>query len=315
MKIVFGTNTSFLDQHLSYLERVLLGTFQQHQSPAGPSYFAQFSLQPQPILTLTQEIREQTQLAQTQTAELADKNSQPDTQTVLTSQPSWLAPAFSKFANYFLGLVLLIASAVLIIFYGPSLFYSVFPDKLMKQESKLASLSADVYKQQAEQKQAEELSNQNNEVLEPAQPQRYLPEQNLELPQGDWLIIPLIGVHTQLQKTATAEEALETGVWWVPEFGQPGDLDQPMIVAGHRYGWKWWWRDDYWKYHSFYKLPELQPGDTIEIISDQRKWVYEIYAGEQGEEITDYQADIILYTCQFLSSPIRIFRYGKLLID
>lgn len=142
--------------------------------------------------------------------------------------------------------------------------------------------------------------------------QPVLPPQNPALPSGDWIVIPRIGVRTKLQATEKAEEALAEGAWRAPDYGKPGDASLPIIVAGHRFGWQWWWQSDYWKYNSFYQLPELEPGDLVEIISDQRKWVYEVYAGEQGEKITDYEADLILYTCKFLNSPVRHFRYARL---
>jgi hypothetical protein len=141
----------------------------------------------------------------------------------------------------------------------------------------------------------------------------YQPPIDPTLPEGSWLIIPRIGVRTQLQRTMDAEEALATGVWHVPDFGSPGDTEKPIILAAHRFGWKWWWQSEYWKYHSFYLLPDTQPGDRIEIIADQRKWIYEIYAGEEGVEITDYEADVILYTCKFLDSPLRHVRYARLI--
>ncbi len=147
----------------------------------------------------------------------------------------------------------------------------------------------------------------------PPQPSRYLPSQDKTLPEGDWLIIPAIGVRTELLHTDNPEEALMEGVWKVPEYGEPGQLDKPIILAAHRFGWEWWWQSDYWRYNSFYLLPDTQPGDVVEIISDQRKWVYEIYAGEEGSEITDYDADMILYTCKFLTSPVRHFRYARLI--
>lgn len=142
---------------------------------------------------------------------------------------------------------------------------------------------------------------------------RVVPPQDPSLPEGEWLIIPKIGVRTQPQATLSPEKALETGVWQVPEFGVAGDTTKPMILAAHRFGWQWWWQTDYWKYHSFYLLPDLLPGDIVEVISDQRKYYYEIYAGEEGEEISDYQADMILYTCKYLSSPRRHFRYARLI--
>lgn len=142
---------------------------------------------------------------------------------------------------------------------------------------------------------------------------QYIPEYNPDLPDGDWLVIPSIGVRTQLRKTPEPEEALAEGVWWVPDYGNPGSTELPMILAAHRFGWDWWWKDDYWRYNSFYLLPETKPGDMIEVISDHRKWVYEIYAGEEGDLISDYSADMILYTCKFLNSPVRHFRYARLI--
>lgn len=142
--------------------------------------------------------------------------------------------------------------------------------------------------------------------------QSYLPPKDETLPEGKWIIIPRIGVRTQLQETEEAEEALKTGVWKVPGYGEAGSTDLPMILAAHRFGWEWWWQSDYWKYHSFYLLPDTEPGDIVEIIDDQRKWTYEIYGGGEGDNIDDYNADMILYTCKFLNSPIRHFRYARL---
>lgn len=140
------------------------------------------------------------------------------------------------------------------------------------------------------------------------------PDYDANLPEGTWLIIPKIGVNTQIIDTASSDEALNKGVWRVTDFGTPTDLSKPMILAAHRYGWKAWWSNgnQYWRYHSFYLLPDLVPGDIVEVISDHRKYTYEVYAGEQGEDITDYNADLILYTCKFLDSPLRFFRYARL---
>jgi len=153
----------------------------------------------------------------------------------------------------------------------------------------------------------------NQDLTQVTPGRKYAPPVDESLPEGEWLIIPRIGVHTELQKTEVSEEALAVGVWHVPEFGNAGDIDVPMILAAHRFGWDWWWKDEYWKYNSFYLLPDTQPGDRVEVIADKQKWIYEIYAGEEGDEISDYDADLILYTCKFLNSPVRHFRYAKLI--
>lgn len=141
----------------------------------------------------------------------------------------------------------------------------------------------------------------------------YRPPQDPTLPEGDWIIIPRIGVRTQIRPTEDPEEALSQGVWRAPDFGTPEENELPIILAAHRFGWDWWWQSDFWRYNSFYLLPETEPGDIVEIISDQRKWVYEIYAGEEGREISDYSGNLILYTCKFLNSPLRHFRYARLI--
>lgn len=204
-----------------------------------------------------------------------------------------------RFMNGFLTLIIIASLIVGAVLFVPSLYYSVFP--------------ADVIEVQAPEPGTAFGGDFKSPAIQEPKKEKYQPPVDPTLPKGDWMIIPRIGVHSEMRPTPTAEEALSSGLWWVPDFGIPGDEDLPIIVAGHRYGWKWWWKDDYWKYNSFYLLPETEPGDRIEIISNQQKWVYEIYAGEVGDEITDYNADLIIYTCQYLSGPIRHFRYARLI--
>lgn len=313
MNIIFTTHSSFLKQNFPYLRQLLLGggsDYFYQDDPTQPNYVASFSFQPQPVLKLEKfdQVDHLTHSNQLAYQPVYQDNAQPTPQ--VAALPNFWTEFANNLLNVFFGLLMLSASVVLIALYSPDLYRSIFKDKAQNNAN-----SAAISQEKSLNNLAEAQSFAENQVEEPVPTPvqtRYLPEQNLNLPVGDWLTIPLIGVNTQLQKTPTAEEALSTGVWWVPEFGLPGDLTKPMIVSGHRYGWEWWWKSDYWRYHSFYRLPELQPGDLIEIISEQRKWTYEVYAGEEGTEITDYQADLILYTCKFLNSPLRVFRYAKL---
>ncbi|MGD9129700.1 MAG: hypothetical protein PVJ09_04400 [Candidatus Woesebacteria bacterium] len=206
--------------------------------------------------------------------------------------------------QFLLSLIIVVSLLSTAILFGPKLYYQVFPHQVP------AISASQVTTALAEDSISINSKEETEDIVEEVV---YEPEFDPNLPIGDWLIIPKIGVRSQLQATEEADTALETGIWLVPDYGKPGDRDLPMIVAGHRYGWQWWWKDDYWRYHSFYLLPDLEPGDTIEVISSQRKWVYEIYAGEEGEEISDYEADLIVYTCKHLNSPIRHFRYAKLI--
>lgn len=244
-----------------------------------------------------------------------------------------------KILNAFLSLTIALSLVVAIVVFLPVVYFKVFPADVIELQATdegsafggkfRSALVSDGNGTKGDEKsngggevdnvgdagETEGVESKKSDSKAKTEPvvQHYLPPTDPTLPDGDWLVIPRIGVRTKLQKTATANEALETGVWWVPDFGNPGYDNLPMILAGHRFGWKWWWRDEYWKYNSFYLLPDTEPGDRVEIISDHRKWIYEIYAGTEGDEITDYSADLILYTCKYLTSPIRFFRYARII--
>lgn len=226
------------------------------------------------------------------------QNTQPETVSLF----AWWKTFFQTLA---LNLLIVATFGGLLLWQGPNIFYRLFPKTAEEPMAQAEELRGNF-----------DLNVLGEEVTKrkiiPSQ-RSYKPAYNENLPEGDWLVIPRIGVRSVMQNMEDSEAALSTGIWWVPDFGGPGDRSKPMILAGHRYGFDWWWKDDYWRYHSFYLLPDLEPGDRVEVISGKRKWVYEIYGGEEGSEITDYQADLILYTCKHLESPVRIFRYAKLL--
>lgn len=135
------------------------------------------------------------------------------------------------------------------------------------------------------------------------------------LPPGHFLGIPRIGVATQIleEPNDNYEQALRKGVWRVPEFADPAKTQQgrPIILAAHRFGYLEW-TQDYRLKNSFYELPKLKNGDMVEIVWDQHRYTYQIQKVEEGTEIKDYSSDLIMYTCKFLVSPVRIFVYAKL---
>jgi len=128
------------------------------------------------------------------------------------------------------------------------------------------------------------------------------------------LVVPAIGVDTQIQEATydNYEEALKRGVWRVSDFGTPFARERPIILAAHRYGYLRW-SNLFRRKNSFYNLPKLAPGDVVEISWRQRKYLFEVYAEEKGDKITNYAADLILYTCESLNSPVRIIKYARLL--
>lgn len=142
----------------------------------------------------------------------------------------------------------------------------------------------------------------------------YQPRFNPQLPSENRLIIPSIGVDTQIQEATLEnyEEALKEGVWRVSDFGTPFSRQRPTILTAHKFGYLKW-SNLFRRKNSFYSLPKLKEGGIVEIIWKQRKYVYKIYGTGEGEEIADYSADLILYTCESLNSPVRIIKYAKLL--
>ncbi len=142
----------------------------------------------------------------------------------------------------------------------------------------------------------------------------YQPRFDPKLPLESTLKINSIGVDTNLTEATLPnfEDALRKGVWRVSDFGSPADRTKPTILVAHRYGYLAW-TNIFRRKNSFYNLPKLKVGDTVEITWKQRKYVYEVYAESKGEEISDYQASLILYTCENLNSPVRVFKYARLL--
>lgn len=142
----------------------------------------------------------------------------------------------------------------------------------------------------------------------------YQPPFDSNLPKENLLVIPSLGIKTLINEATSEnyENALRKGVWRVWDFGVPASRDYPVILAAHRYGYLNW-SIPYRLKNSFYKLPKLSENERVEIIWNQRKYTYLVYKEEKGEVITDYSADLILYTCENLSSPARIIRYAKLL--
>ena len=137
---------------------------------------------------------------------------------------------------------------------------------------------------------------------------------DLSLPEGQYLTIPSIGVDTAVLEASSAayEEALRKGVWRVPEFGTPeSGLGRPIILAAHRFGYVDW-TQSYREQNSFYNLPDVKVGESIVLTWNQHRYTYKVTKIVEGTEIVDYSSDLILYTCKFLVSPIRIIVYADL---
>jgi sortase (surface protein transpeptidase) len=205
-----------------------------------------------------------------------------------------ISEIFSRLAKYLFTLGII----VLIISFAPSVWYQIKSGGI----EKISNLIADTLKP----------GKKDEET--PVKRFEYQPKYDSKLPIESRLKIPSIKIDTPIYEATIEnhEEALRKGVWRAPDFGTPADRKWPTILAAHRYGYLAW-SVPYRLKNSFYSLPKLKTGATVEIIWRQRKYVYEVYKEEKGDKITDYSADLILYTCESLNSPERIFKYGRLL--
>lgn len=144
----------------------------------------------------------------------------------------------------------------------------------------------------------------------------YQPPLDTSLPLTNSIIINKIGVKAEIHEATREnhETALMNGVWRVDDFGTPAQRNRPTILVAHRFGYIWW-SNQFRRENSFYNLDKIHVGDTIEVIWRQRKYTYAIYGEDEGEEISDYSGDLILYTCQDLTSKMKFFKYAKLVIN
>lgn len=213
--------------------------------------------------------------------------------------PSTLALIFAGMAMALWGIFAFLSSYPV----GLYLYYSVVP--------KTTELLGKALRQTSVEMMAEARDNPTSVI--PAEQVTPQISKDLSLPEGHYINIPKIGVDTSILEAPSEkyETALRKGVWRVGEFGTPDKGDKPIILAAHRFGYLEW-SQDYRVKNSFYKLPDLKNGDMVEVVWDQHRYTYQVQKVEEGTEITDYSSDLVMYTCKFLVSPIRIFVYAKL---
>lgn len=190
-------------------------------------------------------------------------------------------------------LLIFISFAILSISFYPSIWYSLNKEATNSDESTITNLIP-------------EIEVPDEEVTVPALPP--LPPFDESLPKANMIKISSIGVDSKIIEDDNAKKGLLKGTWIVPDFGTPDENELPIIIAAHRYGYIEWTKEFRTK-SSFYNLPKTKVGDRVQIIWEQRSYEFEVYKVEDATQITDYDADLILYTCRMYNSPIRVFRY------
>jgi len=214
-------------------------------------------------------------------------------------EPTEAGSVKTKFLKKLATWTLILGVVSIVVAFAPSVWYT-----LSGSAEKIASILARPVGDDFG-----DLANTTSDQKEAYQP-RFDPTLSLE----NKLLIPSTSIETEIHEATldNFEDALKKGVWRVSDFSTPAGRNSPVILAAHRYGYLTW-SIPYRLKNSFYNLPKLEVGERVEVVWRQRKYVYKVYAESEGEEITDYSADLILYTCESLNSPIRVFKYARLL--
>lgn len=202
-----------------------------------------------------------------------------------------------------LGAVLCFISIALLAY--PQLPFLLNKFNFNSPEKEVANLSAPVT--------TEEVKN----TIEPVEiPTIKLPDKDLSLTEKNTLIISKIGVKAEITTGENPVEALKKGPWIVYDYATPeqnylDETSKSIILASHRFGYSSW-STEYRNRISFFNLPQTTVGDHIVIIWNQREYIYEIFEIDENKFIKNIDADLILYTCKYYNSPIRIFRFANL---
>lgn len=137
------------------------------------------------------------------------------------------------------------------------------------------------------------------------------PDLDPDLPTQNTVSIPSIGVNGKIIENSNAEQGMAQGIWRTNYFGTP-DSVLPTVLVSHRYG-PASWPTEFRNQQIFYNLDQVSVGDQIEIIWNQRKYRYEVKQTEVDQELSYEHTsnDLILYTCNYWNSPLRIFVYAS----
>jgi LPXTG-site transpeptidase (sortase) family protein len=186
----------------------------------------------------------------------------------------------------------------------PQLPYILNATSISSPEKEEENLTEPIFAQEKEEE----------EVIE--EPTLELPEKDTDLPEENYIVIPKIGVNAVIQTGENAEEALDKGPWIVNDYADPEsrylqETSKSIIIASHRFGYSSW-SDEKRTKISFFNLPNTKVGDRVTVIWNQREYVYEIVEVGETTYVEEYDTDLILYTCRYYNSPIRIFRYANL---
>ncbi len=204
--------------------------------------------------------------------------------------------------NILIGTVLVIAPVIFLIFLASGLLEEpkIFATDAVRENQILTGTT---------------LENPNKSILTQAGAEiksEYVVPQSGVITSDIQLIIPAIGVDTVVYESYDGVAALEKGVWRMPQYGLPGSQVSPLILSAHRWGY------DYmsWEHRSknlFLNLPNLKENDLIYVVMAAKTYTYRVVLLEDNEFVST-TSDLILITCRYFDSPVRVFAYAELLL-
>ncbi len=209
-----------------------------------------------------------------------------------------------EIVGFWHNLTIVGAVIVILIYFVPTVVFKIFP-QLDKNLVKAESL--------------EEVSLLEQPVIKEseAQVRGVKPVYSLGLPEGKWVRIPEAEIEAEifsnqnLQDKKAVTKILDKGIYEYPEFSTMGVKGKTVLLAGHHFNV---WVSEEQSKKTFQNLNRVMLGDRVELISDYRQWNYEIYKIEQATQISEDQADLIMYTCVFWwNSDLRLFVYARLI--
>lgn len=211
-----------------------------------------------------------------------------------------------RVSNIYISIGILFCILAIVLLVYPQLPYIFNTFSINTPEKEQQKLTQPIYEEEQPTEEKEE------------EPELTLPSIDPSLPETNHIKIPVIGVDAQIQEGENYEEALDKGPWIVPDYADPesrylGETSKSIIIASHRFGYSSWSEEKRRKI-SFFNLPETKVGDRIVIVWNQREYVYEIVEVGESTYVEDYDTDLVLYTCRYFNSPVRIFRYANLVL-
>lgn len=203
----------------------------------------------------------------------------------------------------FIGLILITGGLIFILVPAfPYIYYNINPDALRDEVDTIESFTVSAASPTGTPSPTATISATPTIT---ATPEPTLPPLDPNLPKTNTLIIPKTGVNGPINEGENATRALYRGIWRTPGWGTPDDFSKPTVLAAHRFGYLEW-TENFRKTNSFRDLPKLSVGDTFSVIWGQRKFDYVVKRIEEVTLIDSSNTDMILYTCKYLKSPIRI---------